>query len=83
MNFLSSLAGLEIAVPVLVFVFVSLQKWKTGMQDTWRDIAEAQAQRAELLEKQVAELTTQVQALRAENAELRGLLKRAQGGTTS
>ncbi|MFI8452173.1 hypothetical protein [Streptomyces erythrochromogenes] len=54
---------------------MSLQKWKTGMQNTWKDIAEAQAQRAALLESQVAELTKEVKALRAENAELRGLLK--------
>lgn len=71
---LSLPTGLEIVIPVLVFVFVSLQRWKTGMHTTWRDIAEAQEKRATLLEKQVADLTAEVQALRRENAELRGLL---------
>jgi cell shape-determining protein MreC len=74
---LSYFAGLEVLVPVLVFVAVALQKWKRGITDTWKDVAEAQSQRAELLEKQVQELTNQVKALRAENAELRSLLKAA------
>ncbi|QPB09779.1 hypothetical protein CPT_Shady_018 [Streptomyces phage Shady] len=71
---LSYLSGLEVIVPVLVFAFVSLQKFKTGMQTTWREEAEAQKQRGDRLAEQVAELTKEVKALRAENAELRHAL---------
>jgi cell shape-determining protein MreC len=67
-------AGLEVVVPVLVFVFVSLQKWKRGITDTWREEAEAQKLRADRLAEQVAELTDEIKALRRENAELRGML---------
>lgn len=81
MNLDSIPAGLDVVIPALLFVFLSLQKWKRGLTDTWREIAEAQAQRAELLEKQVQELTVQVTALRIENAELRGMLSAAQETT--
>ncbi|MFG3200360.1 hypothetical protein ACGFYT_30050 [Streptomyces sp. NPDC048208] len=67
-------AGLDVVVPVLVFVFVSLQKWKRGITDTWREEAEAQTLRADRLAEQVAELTSEVKALRRENAELREML---------
>lgn len=76
-------AGLEVVVPVLVFVFVSLQKWKRGITDTWREEAEAQKLRADRLAEQVAELTNEVKALRRENAELRGMLAAYKDGATS
>ncbi|QPB09704.1 hypothetical protein CPT_Shaeky_017 [Streptomyces phage Shaeky] len=75
-------ASLELVIPVLVLVAASLQKWKRGITDTWREEAEAQKLRADRLAEQVAELTHQVTALRMENAELRGMLKAAQGDTT-
>ncbi len=67
-------AGLEVVVPVLAFVAVALQKWKRGLTDQWRDVAESYKLRADLLAEQVEELTTEVKALRIENAELRKLL---------
>lgn len=81
---LSLPAGLEVVVPVLVFVAVALQKWKRGITDSWRDVAESYKLRADLLAEQVAELTVEVKKLRAENAELRALLdsaKRSDVGT--
>ncbi|MEU6633820.1 hypothetical protein ABZ905_36960 [Streptomyces parvus] len=79
---LSFLSGLELVVPVLVFVFAALQKFKRGITDTWREEAEAQKVRADRLAEQVAELTAEVKALRRENAELRGMLEVAQTDTT-
>ncbi|MFJ8394384.1 hypothetical protein [Streptomyces sp. NPDC094144] len=75
MNLDSLPAGLELLIPVLVLVAASLQKWKRGITDTWREEAEAQKLRADRLAEQVAELTTEVKALRFENAELRGMLR--------
>lgn len=72
---LMHLAGLEVVVPVLVFMAVALQKWKRGITETWRDVAEAQKERGDALAAQVEKLTEEVKALRFENAELRGLLK--------
>ncbi|MFJ4701951.1 hypothetical protein ACIP5N_27700 [Streptomyces sp. NPDC088768] len=67
-------AGLEIAIPLVVWGVVSLQRFKRGMTDTWRQEAEAQKVRADRLDAQVAALTEEIKALRRENAELRGLL---------
>ncbi|MFI2242382.1 hypothetical protein [Streptomyces chrestomyceticus] len=83
MDFSSVPAGLEIVVPVLVFVFASLQKWKRGITDTWREEAEAQKLRADRLAEQVHGLSEEIKALRRENAELRGMLKAAKGETTA
>ncbi|QPB09557.1 hypothetical protein CPT_Sycamore_017 [Streptomyces phage Sycamore] len=69
---LSNLSGLEIIVPVLAFLFVSLQKFKQGMTNTWREEAEAQKVRADRLAEQVHELGEEIKAYRRENAELRG-----------
>ncbi|MEW1550956.1 hypothetical protein [Streptomyces tsukubensis] len=74
MNLNTFPAGLEIVIPSLVFMVVALQKWKRGITETWRDVAESYKERADLLAVQVEELTTEVKALRAENAELRNLL---------
>ena len=65
------LSGSEIVVPVLVFVAFSLQKWKAGMHDAWKEEAEAYKARAERLDEEVAKLVAEVRALRSENAELR------------
>lgn len=63
-------AGAELLVPVLVVLTVSLQRWKTGMRDAWRDEAEAYRARAERLDEEVQRLVAEVRALREENAEL-------------
>ncbi|QDQ14317.1 hypothetical protein [Streptomyces spectabilis] len=75
MEFLKHLpSGIDLIIPILVLVFASLQKFKRGITDTWREEAEAQKLRADRLAEQVAELTEEVKALRRENAELRGML---------
>lgn len=77
MNFLSSIpAVLEILVPVLVGGTYALQRFKEGLSDSWHEEAEAQQMRADRLADQVAALTEEVKALRAENAELQALVRR-------
>ncbi|MER5638419.1 hypothetical protein ABT095_15840 [Kitasatospora sp. NPDC002227] len=65
------LGGTEIVVPVLVFLAVSLQKWKSGLHAAWKEEAEAYKARAERLDEEVAKLVDEVRALRSENRELR------------
>jgi len=72
MNVANLLSGSEIVIPVLVFLTFSLQKWKAGMHDAWKEEAEAYRARAERLDEEVAKLVAEVKALRSENAELRG-----------
>ncbi|MGW0929564.1 hypothetical protein [Streptomyces sp. NPDC002644] len=67
--------SLEVVVPVLVVVIASLQTWKSRLTATWREIAEAQTIKADLLAEKVEALTKEVTALRAENAELRAMLE--------
>ncbi|MGW3072742.1 hypothetical protein [Kitasatospora sp. NPDC001132] len=74
-------AGLEVAIPVLVWAVFALQKFKRGLTDTWREEAEAQKERGDRLAEQVEALTIEVRALRAENAELRKLLSDDHLGT--
>jgi hypothetical protein len=74
-------AGLEVVIPVLVYAAFALQKFKRGITDTWKEEAENQKRRADWLAEQVAELTAEVRALRAENAELRALLSDEHLGT--
>jgi cell shape-determining protein MreC len=74
MNLSAIPSGLEVVIPVLVFVFASLQKWKRGITETWREEAEAQKLRADRLAEQVNELGEEIKALRRENAELRKML---------
>lgn len=69
---LSHLIGAaEGAIPVLVFVSYSLQRWKRGMRETWRDEAEAYKSRAARLDVDVSILTAEVRRLSEENALLR------------
>ncbi|MET9617124.1 hypothetical protein [Kitasatospora indigofera] len=75
MNLANLLNGSEVLVPVLVFLGFSLQRWKTGMRDAWREEAEAYKARAERLDQEVAKLLTEVRALRSENAELRDQIR--------
>jgi hypothetical protein len=65
------LGSVEIVVPVLAFVAFSLQKWKTGMRDAWRNEAEAYKARAERLDEEIKILVAEVKALRDENRTLR------------
>lgn len=65
------LSGSEIVIPALVFLAFSLQRWKTGMREAWREEAEAYRARAERLDEEVARLVEEVRALRVENAALR------------
>jgi hypothetical protein len=81
MNLSTIPAGLEIIIPVLVYAAFALQKFKRGLTDTWREEAEGQRERANRLAEQVAELTAEVRALRAENAELRNLIGTDHPGT--
>ncbi len=74
-------AGLEVVVPALVFAAVAFQRWKRGLTDSWRDVAESYKERADLLAKQVEALTIEVKALRLENAELRAMLNGTDLGT--
>nr|BEK66825.1 hypothetical protein KPHV_40520 [Kitasatospora purpeofusca] len=75
MSITESLSGAEIVVPVAVFLAVSLQRWKTGMRDAWREEAEAYRARAERLDEEVARLVEEVRALRQENAQLRAEIR--------
>lgn len=71
MNITNALSGAEILIPALAFLAVSLQRWKTGIRDAWREEAEAYRARAERLDEEVARLVEEVRALRQENADLR------------
>lgn len=54
-----------------LFLIVLARQIKTGARDVWRSEAEAQTARADRQEKAIAELISEVKALRDENAELR------------
>lgn len=69
------LSGTEIVVPALVVLTVSLQRWKSGMRDAWREEAEAYRARAERLDEEVARLVAEVRELRRENAQLRAEIR--------
>ncbi|MEV6399627.1 hypothetical protein AB0M39_33415 [Streptomyces sp. NPDC051907] len=64
-------ASAEVVVPVLVFLAISLNKWKSGMRDAWRQEAEAFASKSQRQADEIVELRKQVIELRRENAELR------------
>lgn len=61
----------EILVPLLVFLAVSLQRWKSGMANAWKQEAEAYKLRADRLSEEVSALTIEVRELRRENGQLR------------
>jgi hypothetical protein len=69
------LASGEGAAAVLVFVAYSLQRWKRGMRETWRDEAEAYKARAARLDADVTVLTAEVRRLSDENALLRSRIE--------
>jgi hypothetical protein len=76
----------EIIGGVCLFLMLVYRQVKTGARDAWREEAEAQTMRADRLEKEVARLIDVVEALRAENLELREhidkLIGGARGGTS-
>ncbi|MFF4531448.1 hypothetical protein ACFY1P_19530 [Streptomyces sp. NPDC001407] len=61
----------EILVPLLVFLAVSLHKFRTGMEASWKEEAEAYRGKVERQSMELAALHAEVRALRSENAELR------------
>lgn len=61
----------EIVVPLLLFLAISLRKFRTGMQASWREEAEAYRSKAERQSAELADLRKEVRELRRENAELR------------
>lgn len=61
----------EIIVPVLAFLAVSLHKFRTGMEASWKEEAEAYRNKVERQSEELAALHAEVRALRSENAELR------------
>jgi uncharacterized coiled-coil DUF342 family protein len=70
------LAGIaETVVPIMVFLGFTLQKWKTGIHDAWKEEAATQRERADRLDADVRRLVTEVQSLRFENAELRAQIR--------
>ncbi|UJB43608.1 hypothetical protein [Streptomyces sp. A1-5] len=71
MDYTRLLGAAETAVPILVLIAFSLQRWKTGMRDVWHEEAAAQHARADRLAEDVKNLLVEVSKLRAENAELR------------
>jgi predicted RNase H-like nuclease (RuvC/YqgF family) len=71
MNLAHLIAAAEGAAPVLVFAAYSLQRWKTGMRETWREEAEAYKSRAERLDEELHALTAEVRRLSEENEKLR------------
>jgi hypothetical protein len=71
MNLTHLISAAESAVPALLFVAYSLQRWKSGMREAWRDEAEAYKARATRLDADVSILTAEVRRLSTENALLR------------
>ncbi|MFG2183067.1 hypothetical protein ACGFLS_30710 [Streptomyces abikoensis] len=85
MDYTRLLGAAETTVPILVFLAYSLQRWKAGMREAWREEANEQRARADRFAEDVNEqraradrlaedvksLLVEVTKLRAENAELR------------
>ncbi|MFF4424167.1 hypothetical protein ACFY04_25860 [Streptomyces sp. NPDC001549] len=61
----------EILVPLLLFLAVSLRKFRTGMQASWKEEAEAYRSKVERQSEELADLRREVRELRRENAQLR------------
>ncbi|OKI00148.1 hypothetical protein A6A06_23565 [Streptomyces sp. CB02923] len=61
----------EVAVPILVFLAVTLRRFRTGMEASWKEEADAYRSKVERQSEELAALHAEVRALRRENAELR------------
>ncbi len=61
----------EVAVPLLVFLAISLRRFRAGMQASWKDEADAYRSKVERQSAELAALHSEVRELRRENAELR------------
>jgi septal ring factor EnvC (AmiA/AmiB activator) len=66
----------EIVVPLLVFAAYSLRKFRSGMEATWKEEAEAYRSKVERQSEELAALHKEVRELRRENAELRAQIDR-------
>jgi hypothetical protein len=75
MNLTHLITAAESAAPALLFVAYSLQRWKSGMREAWRDEAEAYKARATRLDADVSILTAEVRRLSDENALLRNRIE--------
>ncbi|MFI9206188.1 hypothetical protein [Streptomyces sp. NPDC053048] len=71
MDFTRLYGATEIVIPILVFLAVSLHKFRTGMEASWKEEAEAYRSKVERQSEELAALHAEVRALRRENAELR------------
>ncbi|MDJ0462005.1 hypothetical protein [Streptomyces sp. H27-C3] len=60
----------EIVIPLLVFLAISLRKFRTGMEASWKEEAEAYRSKVERQSEELAALHVEVRALRRENAAL-------------
>jgi hypothetical protein len=61
----------ELTGGAVVFLLFVYRQVRTGARDAWRDVAESQEKRAEVLAGQVETLVVEVRALRVENDALR------------
>lgn len=61
----------EILVPLLLCLTISLRKFRTGMQASWKEEAEAYRSKVERQSEELTHLRNEVRELRRENAELR------------
>ncbi|WP_172385206.1 hypothetical protein [Streptomyces sp. MNP-20] len=71
MDYARLYGSLEIVAPLLAVVAVALHRFRTGMQASWRDEAEAYRSKVERQSEELAQLRSEVRQLREENAELR------------
>ncbi|MFE3591954.1 hypothetical protein ACFXOY_31125 [Streptomyces niveus] len=71
MDFARLYGGAEIVIPLLVFLAISLRKFRTGMEASWKEEAEAYRSKVERQSLELAALHSEVRQLRRENAELR------------
>ncbi|MHC0429234.1 hypothetical protein ACX6XY_03470 [Streptomyces sp. O3] len=71
MDFARLYGAAEIAIPILVFLAISLRKFRAGMEASWKEEAEAYRSKSERQSEELASLREEVRALRRENAELR------------
>ncbi|MER5258529.1 hypothetical protein [Streptomyces sp. NPDC002855] len=70
MDYARVYGALEIVVPLLVFMAVALRRFRTGMQASWREEAEAYRSKVERQEQELAALRAELAEVRRENQEL-------------
>ncbi|WP_030779333.1 hypothetical protein [Streptomyces sp. NRRL S-920] len=60
----------EIVAPLLVFMAVALRRFRTGMQASWREEAEAYRSKVDRQEQELSALRAELREVRRENQEL-------------